>query len=185
MSVQPSKTLIRPTIATSRVVYPYDLDRTAGLRRCYKGCSHDTSFPAYEVTHAYDQHSGTDYGWHFSSTEHPYDYIYSAGNGNITHSVVDPRGRYNSTEWTSAGSWIGVSHSSSLWTNYCHLDATSLILPVGQYVGRGNHIALMGRTGNANGKHLHMGVSITGPTGSMVCPYQNGLLAWGGARSEQ
>lgn len=56
------------------------------------------------------------------------------------------------------GKTVFVDHGQGFITMYCHLSAAKV--KVGQKVGRGEVIALVGSTGRATGPHLHWNVSL-------------------------
>lgn len=56
------------------------------------------------------------------------------------------------------GKTVFVDHGQGFITMYCHLSASRV--KVGQKVGRGDVIALVGSTGRATGPHLHWNVSL-------------------------
>ncbi len=79
-------------------------------------------------------------------------FIYAAGAGRVT-----------ANGWQSAyGQVIEIDHGRGVKTFYAHLDKPHPFLAVGDYVDAGQVIALMGRTGNATGVHLHYEVEING-----------------------
>ena len=91
-----------------------------------------------------------------------------------------------------AGTWVGIeapvpTGETIMQTRYLHLSYQSPIVQIGGTVQRGQQIALMGNTGNSDGKHLHLEVSYKYVDGTVlfVCPYENGRLEWGGARDER
>lgn len=57
---------------------------------------------------------------------------------------------YDSTGW---GNYLSVGDGDGLRHLYCHLEKTEV--KVGQQVKAGQRIAVMGKTGNATGVHLH------------------------------
>ena len=59
-----------------------------------------------------------------------------------------------------------IYHGDGLYTRYLH--CSSLLVSVGDYVTKGQKIALMGTTGNSTGVHLHFDVRLNG---SYVSPW--------------
>lgn len=79
-------------------------------------------------------------------------FIYAAAAGYVTANRW--QGNYGQT--------IEIDHGHGVTTFYAHLDKPHPFLAVGDYVEAGQPIALMGRTGNATGVHLHYEVHING-----------------------
>lgn len=75
--------------------------------------------------------------------------VYAAADGTVT--VSDASG-YNG----GFGKYIKISHPNGTETLYGH--ASKLLVSVGQVVGRGDKIMLMGTTGRSTGCHLHFEV---------------------------
>jgi len=57
-----------------------------------------------------------------------------------------------------SGNSIILDHGQGLYTMYFHLS--KFLVKVGQKVGKGDIIGLMGSTGRASGPHLHWGVRL-------------------------
>lgn len=75
--------------------------------------------------------------------------IYAAADGQITIS--------DSAGWNKGfGKYIKIAHVNGTETIYAH--ATKLIAALGEYVTKGQLIALMGSTGHSTGCHLHFEV---------------------------
>lgn len=75
--------------------------------------------------------------------------IYAAADGTVT--VADATG-YNG----GFGKYIKISHPNGTETLYGH--TSKILVSVGQVVGKGDKIALMGTTGRSTGCHLHFEV---------------------------
>lgn len=58
------------------------------------------------------------------------------------------------------GKRVDMSHGNGVTTRYAH--CSSVFVTAGQYVRQGDTIALVGRTGNASGNHLHFEIRING-----------------------
>lgn len=58
----------------------------------------------------------------------------------------------------SSGNYVTIKHDNKLITTYCHLKLNSLKVKKGDLVCKGQVIGLMGSTGHATGKHLHLGI---------------------------
>ncbi|MGM9950812.1 MAG: peptidoglycan DD-metalloendopeptidase family protein [Lysinibacillus sp.] len=70
------------------------------------------------------------------------------------------------TGWDgSYGNKIVINHNNGYETTYAHL--ASITVSVGQVVGQGSEIGIMGSTGNSTGTHLHFEVQ---KNGSLVNP---------------
>lgn len=78
------------------------------------------------------------------------DPIYAAYDGKVVISTYS----------ISAGNYVMVYHGNGLYTRYLH--ASKLMVKVGDYVTKGQKIALMGTTGNSTGVHLHFDVMLNG-----------------------
>ncbi len=79
-------------------------------------------------------------------------FIYAAGAGRVS---------FNGWQ-RSYGQVVEIDHGQGVKTFYAHLDRPHPMLAVGDLVSAGQPIALMGRTGNATGIHLHYEVRING-----------------------
>ena len=66
----------------------------------------------------------------------------------------------------SYGNYIIINHNNGYYTSYAHMS--KLISSVGDTVGKGQVIGLVGRTGRATGPHLHFEAWYGG------APYQGG-----------
>jgi len=76
--------------------------------------------------------------------------IYAAHAGTVTVSGV--RGDY--------GNCVRIDHGNGVETVYGH--ASKLLVQVGQKVGAGEMIALVGSTGSSTGNHLHFEANVNG-----------------------
>ena len=76
--------------------------------------------------------------------------------------VVAPAdGVVSSVDWNPlSGNVIFVKHRNGLRTKYCHLQKATV--KEGQYVKRGEKIALVGNSGRSTGPHLHYEVHLKG-----------------------
>jgi murein DD-endopeptidase MepM/ murein hydrolase activator NlpD len=60
----------------------------------------------------------------------------------------------------SYGRLVVISHGRGVETWYGHLSR--ILVPVGEHVGRGRHIGLVGSSGRSTGPHLHFEVRSRG-----------------------
>ena len=95
-------------------------------------------------------HRGIDLGWF----NNPNQVIYSACDGK----VIDIQ------KQTSGGNVIHILYTNGITSlgyvcEYAHLKDNSIKVKIGEYVKKGQEIALMGKTGkNCKGNHLHFGI---------------------------
>lgn len=62
------------------------------------------------------------------------------------------------SEKYSSGNYVTLKHEKNLVTTYMHLKYNSLKVKKGDLVCKGQVIGLVGSTGHATGKHLHLGI---------------------------
>lgn len=93
-------------------------------------------------THDYAFHAGTDLG---ASCNSP---IFAAHAGTIAY--AGPNGGY--------GNFVLIDHGNGITTGYGHIVNGGIRVLIGQSVGPGQPIALVGSTGNSTGCHLHFEV---------------------------
>lgn len=86
--------------------------------------------------------------------------IYAAKAGTVveTNNTCANYGYLGSWCGKSYGNYIIVKHTNNYYTMYAHLT-TDLKVKVGDNVGRGQVIGLMGSSGSSTGTHLHFGLS--------------------------
>jgi len=53
------------------------------------------------------------------------------------------------------GNYIAIRHPSNLYSYYAHLKKNSMLVNVGDKVSKGEHLALVGSSGNSTDPHLH------------------------------
>ena len=95
------------------------------------------------------------------------------GIGSTNHKGIDIAGRYGTPIYAADGGtvtysgWMGgygytirIDHGNGKVTYYAH--NSSLLVPVGKHVHKGEQIAKMGSTGNSTGNHCHFEVRING-----------------------
>lgn len=105
-----------------------------------------TSYFGYRVAPvagATSNHNGIDIGV-YSGTP-----VYAAADGYVILSEYNMYGR---------GKYVVIKHADNLYTAYQHLQSYSVSR--GQYVKRGQQIALSGNTGVGSGPHLHFEVRV-------------------------
>lgn len=164
------KMLNRPVGEFIPVTYYYDLDRNLGSLRDWTGWTGivDTTY------HTYDNHNGTDYDGASG------DNVYACKEGTVIELVQDPNNTYPDGPYTN-GTYINVAHSGNYYTIYAHLQYQSTLINLQDTVYANQRVGLMGNTGYSFGDHLHLGV-INGS--DRICPYDNGLIHYGGAMYE-
>ena len=90
-------------------------------------------------------HQGVDFGTGAHNLP-----IFAVASGRVTLSGFSP----------TAGNWIIIDHGDGLVTKYMH--NSSNFVEAGQWVERGQQIALSGSTGTSTGNHLHFQVEQDG-----------------------
>lgn len=78
--------------------------------------------------------------------------IHAAGDGVVI--AAGPASGY--------GDWIVIDHGNGIATFYGHMYPSGLLVHVGDHVGKGQVIALVGSNGYSTGPHLHFGASRNG-----------------------
>jgi murein DD-endopeptidase MepM/ murein hydrolase activator NlpD len=90
-------------------------------------------------THSYAFHAGTDLGANCNSP------IFAAHGGTVVY--AGPNGGY--------GNFILIDNGGGISTGYGHIVNGGIHVSIGQAVGPGQPIALVGSTGHSTGCHLH------------------------------
>jgi len=99
----------------------------------------------YRITQYYHwSHHGLDIAGTYS------DRIYASDPGRVTRSGW----------WGGYGNMVEINHGNGIVTRYAH--ASKLFVRVGDYVSRGETIAMIGSTGWSTGPHIHYEVIING-----------------------
>ena len=78
--------------------------------------------------------------------------IFAAAGGTVVY--AGPYGTY--------GNWVLIDHGNGIETGYAHIMNGGILVGVGQWVGPGMNIALVGTTGSSTGCHLHFEVRTGG-----------------------
>lgn len=96
----------------------------------------------HPVTGRITPHNGTDFATPVGAP------VYATGDGKVIGVRNHPY----------AGKYLVIEHNSVYTTRYLHLD--QFLVKKGQYVTRGQKIALAGQTGRLTGPHLHFEVLV-------------------------
>lgn len=114
-------------------------------------------------------------------SSYPYfgDAVYSATGGKVVGVVDDipetPAGGFpkNPTAQTAGGNHVVVAMGHGRYAFYAHLQPGSITVEVGQRVGTGQVLGLLGNSGNTNAPHLHFHVMDSpSPLASNGMPYR-------------
>ncbi|HET9015090.1 MAG TPA: LysM peptidoglycan-binding domain-containing M23 family metallopeptidase [Thermomicrobiaceae bacterium] len=128
-----------PAAVTSQFIWPVHGTITQGF-----GPTSFTAEPAYEGYAHF--HQGLDIA------NSMYTPIVAAGSGTVTFAGWNNYGY---------GYCVMIDHGNGLVTLYGHM-AQQPSVSVGQHVSQGQHIGVMGSTGNSTGPHTHFGVMKNG-----------------------
>lgn len=104
------------------------------------------NYIAISVPFKKGKHYGTDFGWSSKN----------GGKNQPIYAVEDGKIIYRQTQTTSGGKVIHIKHNNGYVSEYAHLD--TWVVKKGDKVKRGQKIGTMGKSGNASGEHLHLGV---------------------------
>ena len=97
------------------------------------------------------------YGWRWGRMHEGIDITASTG----TPIWAAAAGNVIYAGWLGGyGNLVVVDHGNGLATAYAH--ASSILVSVGQSVGQGETVSLVGSTGNSSGPHLHFEVRVNG-----------------------
>ncbi|MBN1478379.1 M23 family metallopeptidase [Candidatus Sumerlaeota bacterium] len=154
------------SLSTHGITACFDLDRDSGPIADWSGWT-GTS---WVYTHAYDDHSGTDWGMVNGTPLHAC----------ISGTVTAMRDSVPNDDHSDTGNYIiyqGTVGSETYRVNNWHLSQNSIIpAGVGSAVTQGQHIADSDNTGNSTGPHLHFGAYVDSASGLTTCPFFNGLF---------
>lgn len=155
-------------IGAWRMTAAFDLDRSTSTRADWTGWR--SGDPTAGSGHAYDNHSGTDWGMPNGTP------LYAVESGTV-HSFVEG---VPNNDTSGTGNYIILNHYNveggrRFRTNYWHLAYNSVRPPfVGTAVAKGERIADSNNTGNSTGPHLHFGATYLDGSGLWTCPFYNG-----------
>lgn len=97
------------------------------------------------------------YGWRWGRMHEGIDISASTG----TPIWATAAGNVIYAGWLGGyGNLVVLDHGNGLATAYAH--ASSIVVSVGQSVGQGETVSLVGSTGNSSGPHLHFEVRVNG-----------------------
>lgn len=107
----------------------------------------------------YDQHRGTDFVLRSFRQMDSGVWVRAAARGVVT-AVVDslPDRNKRSIVEQGFGNYIAVEHAEGFFTYYAHNRRSSARVRVGDTVGAGERLALVGSSGNSEDPHLHFEV---------------------------
>ncbi|HNT34297.1 MAG TPA: peptidoglycan DD-metalloendopeptidase family protein [bacterium] len=149
-----------------RVTSAFDLDPTSAVMADWMGWR--TGEPTAGSGHAYDGHTGTDWGM---------------PNGTELLAVLDGtvsswRDGVPNDDHSDTGNYIILNHTTArgnFRTNCWHLSQGTVVpRSVGAAVTKGSKIAESNNTGNSTGPHLHFGVAYTSGSAAYSCGFYNG-----------
>ena len=104
-----------------------------------------TNYVAISKDYKKGSHYGIDLGWSSKN----------GGKNQPIYATDDGKVIYKQTQ-TSGGKVIHIKHDNGYVTEYAHLD--TWVVKKGDKVKMGQKIGTMGKSGNASGEHLHLGV---------------------------
>ncbi|MCX7625136.1 MAG: peptidoglycan DD-metalloendopeptidase family protein [Candidatus Sumerlaeaceae bacterium] len=143
----------------------FDLDRTTGGRADWTGWVVGEPMPG--SGHAYDDHSGTDWGMVTGTA------LYAVANG----TVYALRESVPNDDHSDTGNYLILNHSGiggrNYRTRYWHLAQNGVVPSSGASVSKGELVAYSDNTGNSTGPHLHYGIALL-PADSQTCPFYHG-----------
>lgn len=97
--------------------------------------------------------------------------VTAAGDGKVIAVVGNVPDNYNGSSASGAGNYVWIKHDDGWVTKYMHLDGGAVYVKVGQTVGKGAWLGLMGNTGNSTGAHLHFQTEKNGvPVDPIIAP---------------
>lgn len=93
--------------------------------------------------------------------------VYALTKGTVIQAIDGKDMNRGSTGTESYGNFVMICHENGLESTYAHLLKGSVAVKIGQVVDKDTMIGIMGETGNAYGRHLHIRIK---KNGSLVDP---------------
>ena len=93
--------------------------------------------------------------------------VYALTKGTVIQAIDGKDMNRGSTGTESYGNFVMICHENGLESTYAHLLKGSVAIKIGQVVDKDTMIGIMGETGNAYGRHLHIRIK---KNGSLVDP---------------
>lgn len=111
------------------------------------------------ITQGYGNgHEGVDIGWRANEEENK---VYALCTGTVIQ-VVDGKGHNpGSTGTESYGNFVMIRHDNGLESTYAHLQQ-GIKVKIGDKVTKDTVIGIIGESGNAHGRHLHLRIKKNG-----------------------
>ena len=88
--------------------------------------------------------------------------VYALTKGTVIQAVDGKDMNRGSTGTESYGNFVMIRHENGLESTYAHLLKGSVAVKIGQVVDKDTMIGIMGETGNAYGRHLHIRIKKNG-----------------------
>lgn len=98
-------------------------------------------------------HTGVDLGWRNNEEENK---VYAHSDGIVTKAIDGKNKNIGSTGLESYGNYIEIEHPYGYKTRYAHLQKNSILVKKGDKVNANTQIGVIGDSGNAFGRHLHL-----------------------------
>lgn len=156
----------RRKVESNPIAFPFPMGKGYRIIQGYRGkLSHKTIYSRYAID--FDLKIG--------------DTISSADDGFVVGVIEDYKDYGTSKKWreNDRSNYITLYHPhSGLYTQYVHLDHQGALAELGDYVQKGQPIALSGMTGYTTTPHLHFNVKIpTEDRGLISTPveFENGI----------
>ncbi|MFU8865412.1 MAG: M23 family metallopeptidase [Rhodobacterales bacterium] len=139
----------------------------------------------------YDTHTGTDFALPSLAAMEAGVAVIATASGQVTairdgmpDSGLTLR-TANDIEGRDCGNGVVIRHADDWETQYCHLMQGSVVVTRGQTVATGDHLGLVGLSGNTEFPHLHLTVRHKGevvdpftPEGLITCNEAQPLTLW-------
>ena len=139
----------------------------------------------------YDTHTGTDFVLPSLAAMHDDVAVIAAASGQVTatRDGMPDSGltlqTANEIEGRDCGNGVVIRHADGWETQYCHLMQGSVGVTRGQTVAAGDHLGLVGLSGNTEFPHLHLTVRRDGevvdpftPEGRVTCNAPHPVTLW-------